>query len=83
MNLYNTFLHMVDATKANMLTLATILFVMWGFFFITLLSGYRLLFLGIHPRKVFGLVGIIFSPFLPAGFNHTNLPCFGTVVTVQ
>ncbi len=70
MDLYNTILHMVDQTKASMPALSIILGVMWGTFVLTLLSGYRLLYLGIHPRTLFGLVGIIFSPFLHAGFNH-------------
>lgn len=80
MDLYNTFLHMVDATKSNMLTLAIILAIMWGFFFITVFSDYKLLFLGIHPRKLFGLVGIIFCPFLHAGFNHIFFNCFPLLI---
>lgn len=41
--------------------------------------GYRLNYLGIYPRKSFGLVGIIFSPFLHGNFNHlffNSIPLF-------
>ncbi len=37
---------------------------------INALLGYRLLALGIYPRKISGLLGVICSPFLHGNFNH-------------
>ena len=37
--------------------------VLWLVFIATMLSGRMLLILGIYPRKIFGLSGVIFSPF--------------------
>lgn len=44
-----------------------------------MLSGYRLNHLGIYPRKLSGLIGIFFSPFLHANFSHllfNSIPLF-------
>ncbi len=38
--------------------------------FLNWILGYRLNILGIYPRRVGGLPGIIFSPFLHGNFNH-------------
>lgn len=70
MSTYDTLLHMLEQTKENLPTISILLAVMWGCFAITIITGYRPLYLGIHPRKILGLVGIIFSPFLHASFNH-------------
>ena len=79
MNLYYTLIEMVEQSKAGMPVLFIMLGIVWGCYFLTLLSGYKLLYLGIHPRKLKGLPGIIFSPFLHAGFNHiffNSVPLF-------
>lgn len=44
--------------------------ILWVIQLINALLGYRLNFLGIHPRHLRGLIGIPCSPFLHAGFNH-------------
>ena len=36
--------------------------------FLNFILGYRLNLLGIYPRRIFGLVGIFFSPFSPRQF---------------
>jgi membrane associated rhomboid family serine protease len=44
---------------------------MWGIQLLnTTLLGGRLTYLGIHPRDVGGLRGIVFAPFLHGNFNH-------------
>jgi membrane associated rhomboid family serine protease len=43
---------------------------LWGFNLIHWLLRSPLNSLGIYPRSTFGLVGIIFSPFLHGNFNH-------------
>ncbi len=60
----------ISQTQANFEILAIILAILWGVFFINLLLGNRLLYLGIIPRHLFGLPGIFFAPFLHANFNH-------------
>jgi membrane associated rhomboid family serine protease len=60
----------ISQTQANFKTLAVILAILWSVFFLNLLLGKRLLYLGIIPRHLFGLPGIFFAPFLHANFNH-------------
>jgi membrane associated rhomboid family serine protease len=44
--------------------------ILWGVFFLNQLLGGLLLMLGITPRKLYGIPGILFAPFLHAHFNH-------------
>ncbi|MBA3536367.1 MAG: rhomboid family intramembrane serine protease [Tatlockia sp.] len=60
----------ISQTQANFQILAIILMILWTVFFLNLLLGKRLLYLGIIPRHLFGLPGIFFAPFLHANFNH-------------
>lgn len=60
----------VTQTKNNAPYLIDIFIILWGVFFINLLLGKRLLYLGIIPRNLFGIPGIICAPFLHADFNH-------------
>ena len=60
----------ISQTKANASTLAVILFVPWLVFALNAIVGKRLFWLGIFPRRLHGLWGILFSPFLHANFNH-------------
>lgn len=57
-------------TQANLKTLAVILAIPWLVFAVNILLGKRLLWLGIMPRRLRGLPGIVLSPFLHADFNH-------------
>jgi len=53
--------------------------VMWLVKCVELLFSLDLTFLGIYPLSIKGLPGIIFSPFIHAGFNHlfsNTLPLF-------
>ncbi|RAP36332.1 rhomboid family intramembrane serine protease [Legionella quinlivanii] len=69
-NLNQSLLLIVNQTKANLNILLIILLVLWSVFFINILLGKRLFYLGIFPRKVIGLPGILCAPFLHANFNH-------------
>lgn len=69
-NITNTLSYIIQATQANFMILVYVVATMWGMFVLTKLSGNRLLYLGIIPRKVIGLPGIIFAPFLHGNFNH-------------
>lgn len=57
-------------TKLHADILINIVAVLWICFALTVISGKRLLLLGIIPRHLLGLPGIVFSPFLHASFNH-------------
>lgn len=71
LNEINSSLEVIIAqTKHNSNYLIDIFCIVWGAFFFTLLSGKRLLYLGIIPRNVLGIPGIFISPFLHADFNH-------------
>jgi membrane associated rhomboid family serine protease len=60
----------IRQTQYNAKALAVILIILWSVFFISNLTGKRLLILGIMPRRIYGLLGIFFAPFLHANFNH-------------
>ncbi len=52
---------------------------MWIMQFLNKLTGYRLNYLGISPRRIPGLIGIPLSPFLHVNFTHVffnTLPLF-------
>lgn len=59
----------VQQTKMNLPVLGMIVLVLWGAFFITVLDK-RLLYLGIIPRRMYGLTGVLLAPLLHANFNH-------------
>lgn len=56
--------------KAASGTVLQITGVLWGIEILDWFLGGRLDGLGIHPRQVDGLWGILFAPFLHAGFGH-------------
>jgi len=68
--LANNVTFMANATKAHLSFLLYLVLLLWVIFLLTRLSGNRLLFLGIFPRRLVGLPGILFSPFLHGNFNH-------------
>jgi membrane associated rhomboid family serine protease len=65
-----SFALIVTQTQNNFNFLLQILTILWFFYLLTVLSGGRLLYLGIIPRQIRGLIGIIFAPLLHAHFNH-------------
>lgn len=60
----------ISQTQLNIHNLAIILAIPWIIFFVSNLTGKRLLILGIIPRHLYGLPGIVFAPLLHANFNH-------------
>lgn len=68
--LSQTFQTIIDATYAHWSILASLIGILFIAYFFILLSGHKLLILGIYPRNPFGLIGILFAPFLHANFNH-------------
>ena len=60
----------ISHTQSNAHSLTIILAIPWIVFFITQLTGNRLLLLGIMPRRLYGLPGIFFAPVLHLNVNH-------------
>lgn len=60
----------IRQTQENMNILLVILLMPWLVYFFNLLLNNRLLYLGIIPRRIDGLAGILFAPLLHANFNH-------------
>lgn len=68
--LYTSLALIIVQTQQNTQALEIILLVPWSVFLMSLLTGNRLLALGIIPRHLVGLPGILFAPLLHANFNH-------------
>lgn len=78
-NLLDAFYTFVNQTQANLEFLLSIIGGIWAIFIVTVLSGYSLLAIGLEPRKLTGLIGILTAPFLHASFNHiffNSIPLF-------
>lgn len=61
---------MTRAFKSQLSILMMMFLAMWAVFFATSITGGALLYLGVIPRTVIGLRGIIFAPFLHGSLNH-------------
>lgn len=69
----------ISLLKGNMPFVLAIIGGLYLIHFINFILGYRLNILGIYPRNVFGLIGIVTSPFLHGNFNHlffNSIPLF-------
>jgi len=60
-------------TKQNMAFVLSVLGVLWIVHILNRIVGYKLNILGVHPRSLFGLVGIVAHPFLHGSFSHLLL----------
>lgn len=69
----------ISQTKMNSSTLATIVITLWIIFFLTRLDR-RLLLLGIIPRRLKGVPGILLAPLLHLNFNHLFFNCIPLIV---
>ncbi|APR87594.1 Rhomboid family protein [Minicystis rosea] len=61
---------------------------LWIIHLVNVLVGYRLSALGIHPRTLEGLWGVLFAPFLHVGFAHLiansiSLALIGSLVLMR
>lgn len=69
----------IDSTKVYMLPWLLFFAGLWTFNIINWVTGSHLNMLGIYPRHLLGLVGIIFCPFLHQNFTHlffNSIPLF-------
>lgn len=66
-------------TQKNWPFLVAALGTLWLVNILNASVGYRLNYLGIYPRRLHGLIGIFFAPWLHGGFNHlffNSIPLF-------
>jgi len=78
-NFFAELQQLVFLTKQNIQFLLIALLALWAFNVVNWLTGYRLNFLGIYPRRLHGLPGIVFAPFLHGSFGHlifNSIPLF-------
>lgn len=68
--LNNSLTLIIQQTTVNATNLSLIVLLLWVIFILNQLTGQRLLILGIIPRRIDGLPGILFAPLLHANFNH-------------
>lgn len=57
-------------TENNLKILGIILLIPWSVFFVSHFISRHILLLGIIPRHLIGIPGIVFAPLLHANFNH-------------
>lgn len=65
--------------KNNMAFILTLIGALYGIHIVNFFLGYRLNIFGIYPRRIWGLLGIVSSPFLHGHFNHlffNSIPLF-------
>lgn len=80
----NQLINMMNTLQFTIQNSLYYLLYMTGFLFLALLvnrlTQYRLSVLGIIPRRIFGLPGIIFAPFIHAHFNHLFFNLFPLII---
>ena len=70
---------LINALKTNAPISLSIILILWIIHFTNWLLGYRLNYLGLVPRRLFGIPGILFFSFLHGDFNHlffNTIPLF-------
>lgn len=68
--LTHSFHFIIQQTQHQKNILAIILLIPWIFFFVSRFISQAILLLGIIPRRLWSLPGILFAPLLHADFNH-------------
>lgn len=83
MNFFQQFDQMTSAFMFNMHYVLLMIGILWIIQIVNWLLGLRLNVLGIYPRHWFGLIGIIFSPFLHGNFTHLFFNSFPLFVLIS
>ncbi len=68
--LQQSFAQLVSQTQSHLSLLFSVTLIFWIVFLLNQILNNRLFILGIFPRKLYGLPGIFFAPFIHADFNH-------------
>lgn len=74
---------LVEASQANFPFTLALVASLWVIHFLNAILGYRLLYLGIMPRHIFGVIGIVVSPFLHASVEHLFLNSIPLLVLIN
>ncbi len=74
-SLVDQFSQTIAALQMNVPFVLTLIGCLLAIHILNWIVGFRLNILGIYPRKLFGLPGIFFSPFLHGHFNHLFFNC--------
>jgi membrane associated rhomboid family serine protease len=61
---------LIDASKAQWFLTGELIALLWMIQLVNVVLGYRLNILGIWPRKLYGLPGIVCAPFLHGSAGH-------------
>ena len=69
-SLTTALMQVVNSVQGNLMFLGKMLLLLWVLLIINALLGYRLNIFGIYPRRIPGIVGIVFSPFLHGSAGH-------------
>lgn len=69
-NFIDSLTDIATQTNQNLVLLFSVLGILFAIHCVNCMTGQRLLNLGLVPRRLRGLIGIITSPFLHANFNH-------------
>ncbi|MBN2689355.1 MAG: rhomboid family intramembrane serine protease [Gammaproteobacteria bacterium] len=75
----NSLQNIVHTLKLNLYFTLILLGILWAIHIVNYIMGYRLSYLGIHPRKLAGIPGIVLSPLLHGNFEHlllNSIPLF-------
>lgn len=81
----NQFQTIATQLKGNLFIALTLVVMLWIIWFCNLLLGYRLNYLGILPRHLFGLVGVPLHPLIHGSFNHlffNSIPLFALLTLI-
>lgn len=75
----NNYVDLFNAAKSQLPFMGYLMAVLWGINIVNWALGSPLNLLGIYPRSVWGLLGVIFAPILHGNFNHlffNSIPLF-------
>ncbi len=78
-NFINQLIQTLNLMQQNALTALYVVAVFWGIYLLDVLLNHRLVILGIYPRHLLGLPGILFNTFLHGNFEHlffNSIPLF-------
>jgi membrane associated rhomboid family serine protease len=78
-NLFTQFELATTALQQNAANILLFILALYAIHLLNALLGKRLALLGIYPRKLWGIVGIPFHPFIHGDFNHlffNSIPLF-------
>lgn len=75
----NNYIDLFNVAKSQLPFMGYIMAALWGINIFNWVLGSPLNVLGIYPRSLWGLIGIIFAPILHGNFNHlffNSIPLF-------